>query len=114
MMKHLYSRLGLARWKLLVAVVLLASVTVTARQQAPATPQAPQPQQPNDVALVITGGGGSIPHYAVPEFVALTPEAADLAKQLSQVLWDDLSYERELDMVPRDVYSSIPAARTPD
>src|SRR4051812_1938265 len=113
MMKHLYSRLAIARWKLLVVVTVLAGVTVTARQTAPAG-QSPQPQQPSDVSLVITGGGGSIPHYAVPDFVALNPEAADTAKQLAQVLWDDLAYEREIDMIPRDTTASIPVARTPD
>jgi TolB protein len=114
MMTHLYSRLGLARWKLLVVGAVLASVTLTAGQQAPAAGQAPQPQQPSDVSLVIAGGGGSIPHYAVPDFIALNAEAADLAKSLAQVLWSDLAYEREIDMVPRDVYGSIPSARTPE
>jgi TolB protein len=28
------------------------------------------------------------------------------------VLWDDLNYEREYDMIPRDTYSSIPAAKS--
>jgi TolB protein len=114
MMKHFYSRLGIARWKLLVIVGVLASVTVAARQQAPAAGQAPPSQQPSDVSIVITGGGGTIPHYAVPDFVALNAEAGDLAKQLAQVLWDDLAYEREIDMIPRDTTASIPVARTPD
>jgi len=114
MIKHLSSRLGPARWKLFVAVAALTGVTVTARQQPPAAPAGQTPQQPSEVELVITAGGGSVPHYAVPDFIALNPEAADLAKSLAQVLWDDLAYEREFDMIPRDIYSSIPAARTAD
>ncbi len=114
MIKHLSTRFGAARWKLLLAVTVLTGATVTARQQAPAPAPGQQPQQPSDVELVITSGGGSVPHYAVPDFVALSPEAADLAKSLAQVLWDDLAYEREVDMIPRDIYASIPPARTPD
>ena len=29
---------------------------------------------------------------------------------IGQVLWDDLNFEREFYMIPRDTYSSIPAA----
>ena len=32
-----------------------------------------------------------------------------LAKTIGQVLWDDLNFEREFYMIPRDTYSSIPA-----
>ncbi len=28
------------------------------------------------------------------------------------MLWDDLNFEREFDMIPRDTYASIPAARS--
>jgi TolB protein len=116
MIKQLFARPGTAPRALLVAVAVLTTVAITAgQQQPPQPPPAGQtPQQPSDVSLVITGGGGSIPHYAVPDFVALNAEAADLAKLLGQVLWNDLAYEREVDMVPRDIYSSVPAARTPD
>ena len=44
----------------------------------------------------------------MPDFVALNAEAADLGKMLGQVLWDDLAYEREIDMVPRDIYCVDP------
>src|SRR4051812_33583746 len=96
------------RTLLTVAAVLGGATIIGARQQAPS------PQQPSDVSIVIAGGSGSIPHYAIPDFVALNPEAADLAKSLAQVLWNDLSYEREIDTIPRDVYASIPVARTPE
>jgi len=72
-----------------------------------------QGQQP-DIELVIGGDGGSPPHYAVPDFVAASPEAAETARTISQVLWDDLAFEREFDLIPRDVYKSIAAARSPD
>jgi Tol biopolymer transport system component len=34
----------------------------------------------------------------------------DAAKVISQVLWDDLDFEREFSMIPRDTYRSIPPA----
>jgi TolB protein len=34
------------------------------------------------------------------------------AKTIGQTLWDDLAFEREFDMIPRDTYASIPAARS--
>ena len=74
-----------------------------------------QGQQPAEVSTVIsTDSPGTPPRYAVPDFVALTPDAADIAKTLGQVLWDDLNFEREFYLIPRDTYSSIPAARTPE
>jgi len=73
-----------------------------------------QAQQPSEVAVVISGDPGTPPRYAVPDFVALTPDASEIAKTLGQVLWDDLNFEREFYMIPRDTYSSIPTARTPE
>ena len=105
------SRPEVGRWKLLVVAAALTGVTAAAGQQPPASPT---PQQPSEVGVVITGGGGAIPHYAVPDFIALNSESGDLGKMLGQVLWDDLAYERELDMITRDIYSSIPVARTPE
>jgi TolB protein len=80
--------------------------------QQPAVPA--QPQQPSEIELVISGDPGTPPRYAVPDFVALTPEAADVAKILGQVLWNDLNFEREFYMIPRDTYATVPVARSPD
>ena len=79
----------------------------------PATMQAigGQNQQP-EIELVIGGDGGAPPRYAVPDFVALSPDAAEAARTISQVLWDDLAFEREFYLIPRDTYSSVPAARS--
>jgi len=59
---------------------------------------------------VISGEPGTPPRYAVPDFIATSPDAADLAKTLGQVLWDDLNFEREFAFIPRDTYASIPRA----
>jgi TolB protein len=97
-------------WRLgIVAVVAAAVMTAPAVRAVRA-----QAQQPSDVVVVISGDPGTPPRYAVPDFAALTPEAADIAKTIGQVLWDDLNFEREFYMIPRDTYGSVPAARTPE
>jgi TolB protein len=89
------------------------SMAVAAAIAAPTiTTAARQAQQPSEIAAVISGEPGTPPRYAVPDFVALTPDAAEAAKTIGQVLWDDLNFEREFYMIPRDTYGSIPAART--
>ena len=99
--------------KLMLATLAAASGVVAVLAQAPQT-QPPAPQQPSEIQLVISGEPGTPPRYAVPDFVALSPDVADAAKMLGQVLWDDLNFEREFYMIPRDTYSTIPAARTPE
>src|SRR5690348_10051756 len=100
------------RLKILGAAVIAGSALVTAQQPPP--PQ--QPQQPSSVGVVINGEGGSQVKLAVPELLALSPdrETQDAAKVISEVLWDDLNYEREFYMIPRDTYKSIPAASSID
>jgi TolB protein len=100
------------RWKLAAASAAVALLTLAAHGQQPQ--QQPPPQQPTDLAVVISGEPGTPPRYAVPDFVALTPDAADAAKTIGQVLWDDFNYEREFYMIPRDTYASIPVARSED
>jgi len=99
--------------RLMLATLAAASGVVAVLAQAPQT-QPPAPQQPSEIQLVISGEPGTPPRYAVPDFVALSPDVADAAKMLGQVLWDDLNFEREFYMIPRDTYSTIPAARTPE
>jgi TolB protein len=91
----------------------LASARFTAQSQAPA---AQQPQQPNEISTVISSDAGAAPRFAVPDFIALggDAETAAIAKVISQVLWDDLEFEREFSLIPRDTYSSIPRPRSID
>ena len=93
----------------LITSLLAGAVAVGGAQQPPATSQ-----QPSEVELAITGEAGSPPRFAVPDFVALTPEAADAAKTIGQVLFDDLGFEREFYLIPRDTYATVPAARAAD
>ena len=95
------------------ALVGAALAVATAAAQQPA-PRPPQTQQPTEIATAITGDPGTPPRYAVPDFVALTPDATDAARTIGQVLWDDLNFEREFYLIPRDTYATIPAARSAD
>jgi TolB protein len=109
--------LGATSWSV---VVLAAAVVIAAPQQQTPQPQQPppatpaQPQQPSEVALVITGDPGTPPRLAVPDFVALSPEAAEVAKTIGEVLWDDFNFEQEFYLLARDTYATIPVARRPD
>ncbi len=83
------------------------------------TPPASQPAAPTEevgIKLTIRGEPGVPPHYAVPDFIALTPdkETADAAKLIAEVLFADLGYEREFDMIPRDTYRTIEVTPTTD
>jgi len=96
----------IAPFALAVAGLLAAPILTAAARQA---------QQPSEISTVISSdSAGTPPRYAVPDFVALTPDAADIAKTIGQVLWDDLNFEREFYMIPRDTYGSVPQARTPE
>ena len=46
----------------------------------------------------------------MPAFIALTNDAETqaAAKTIGEVLWDDLEFEKEFYMIPRDTYRSIP------
>jgi TolB protein len=100
---------NLPGWKLGVVAAAFAAVVVAAQPQQP-----PASQQPPEIGVRITGDSGAPPRYAVPDFIALTPDAAETARMLAQVLWDDLDFERDVYMIPRDTYSTIPVARTPE
>jgi TolB protein len=104
----------------IVAAALCAGLSVavlsgvSARPQAPAPQQPPVPQQPSEVSTVISGDAGAAPRLAVPDFIPLSGDAETdrIAKMISQVLFDDLSFEREFSLIPRDVYTTIPAAKS--
>jgi TolB protein len=98
-------------FKSLVAFLLAASAYVVAQE-----PQQP-PKQPTTVELPpLTGEAGAQTRLAVPDLLALSTdrETVEAARTIGQVLWDDLNYEREFYMIPRDTYKSIPAAATID
>jgi len=100
----------MSRTNLLFAMSFVAGCAALVVAQGGQQP----PQQPPAVSVTITGEPGAAPRYAVPDLLALSSDAetVEAAKTIGQVLWDDLNYEREFDMIPRDTYASIPAARS--
>jgi TolB protein len=88
-------------WRPLALAALVAGLTAGWR------PLSAQQQPPVFEGEIRPGGGASV-RYAVPDFVAATPDLADVGRSLAQVLWNDLDFEREFYMIPRDTYASIP------
>ncbi len=84
--------------------------------QDPAQPPPTPPAQQSEIQLEISGDAGAPPKYAVPNLIALSGDAESkaAAQTIGQVLWDDLNFEREFYMIPRDTYASIPQGRSLD
>ena len=104
--------------RILFTTLIAASAALVfgAQGQPPAAPPQDQPRQPSEITFTINGPPGLPPKYAVPDFIALTndPETIAAAKTIGQVLWDDLNFEREFYLIPRDTYRSIPPATAID
>src|SRR3972149_4063703 len=100
--------------RVLSAAALVACTTLALGAQS--TPQQPPPVSQSEVVVHITGAPGLPPKYAVPDFIALSNDAETVAaaKTMGQVLWDDLNYEREFYLIPRDTYKPIPLAPSID
>jgi TolB protein len=101
---------------LTIALALAAASSGAQQPQTPApTTAPPPPPQPSEVRTTISSGdAGAPPRFAVPEFIALSKDAETIAaaKKIAEVLWDDLSFEREFALIPRDTYATIPAAKS--
>jgi len=104
-----------------LVLVVVAAGFAAAAQNPPPGPESGQPapdqaapQQPSTVRVEIFGEPGAQPRYAVPDFLAPGGDADTVAaaRTIGQVLWDDLAFEREFYMIPRDTYASIPVARS--
>ena len=100
---------------LCVAAASIAAMAVLTAQAPPSSPQ-PPPNAEVGIDVTIRGEAGVPPHYAVPDFIPLTndKETADAAKLIAEVLWADLAFEREFDMIPRDTYKTIEQTPTTD
>jgi TolB protein len=98
-----------------IAAAFAACATLALSGQTP--PQPPQqPPSSSQVTITISGAPGLPPKIAVPDFIPLTTDAetAAAAKTIGQVLWDDLEFEREFYLIPRDTYRTIPQATSID
>ena len=99
----------------LATVVALTLATLAAAPQQP-PPPAPGQQATEGSGVIRPDGTGAKPRLAVPDFLVATPDAESkaVAATIGQVLWDDLNFEREFDMIPRDTYASIPVPASID
>jgi TolB protein len=104
--------------RILISSTIVASVALSlaAQGQPPAGSSQEPPRQADQIVVTISGTPGLPPKYAVPDFIPLTndPETVAAAKTIGQVLWDDLNFEREFYLIPRDTYRTIPAASAID
>jgi TolB protein len=103
------------RLALSVAIAGLATLVAGADPQTPPTSQEPPPQ-PREVYVPLVGEIGAPPRLAVVPFLPLTPDldTAAAAETITTVLFDDLQFEREFYMIPRDVVRTVPQPRTVD
>ena len=99
-------------FRMLVSISVLSSAVLVLGQQQDAPPQLAR--QRSEVDLIIGDRIGTQPRIAVPNCLALSGDAETTAaaQTIAEVLWDDLDFEREFRMVARDIYDSIPAARS--
>lgn len=94
---------------------LRAAPSVVAWQQPP--PASP-PSQSNqgEIGVRITGGTGTAPKLAIVPFIAMSQDAETVAatKIISDVLADDIGYEREFYMIAKDAIATVPAPTSID
>jgi TolB protein len=97
----------------IAALFVACAALLAVQQQNPAAPVA-APSSQSEVSLIISDEIGAPPRYAVPDFIAASSDAETvaIARTLGEVLWDDLAFEREFYLIPRDTYRTIPPAKS--
>ncbi len=98
------------------AMVLVGCAAVVLTAQTPPPPAQPPAGQPDVIELRIGGDRQGPPRLAVPDFIPVTsdPETVKAAKTIAQVLFDDIAYEKEFYMIPRDVMKTVPTPPSAD
>ena len=97
--------------RFIVFTAFIAGLSVI---QVMTTAQPTQPRQRDELSLIIGDRIGTQPSFAVPDCLTLSADeaTAEAARTIAQVLWDDLEFEREFRMIARDIYRTIPVARS--
>ena len=104
------------RYSRFFCIVLAGCATaVLTAQNPPAGTQPPATQQQDTVRVPI-GPDGRPPRLAVPEFIPLSQDAETVkaAKTIGQVLFDDITFEKEFYMIPRDIMKTVPQPASAD
>src|SRR5688572_32398394 len=65
------------------------------------------PAQQTEVRATLGGASGRLPRLAIPTFLVSGPDAVDAAKTIADVLWKDLEFEREFQMISQSSASQI-------
>jgi TolB protein len=96
----------------LAAAAILSGLTLVG-QQPPPPPQQPPPAggQTAEIGARLTPDtAGLPPKLAIVPFIPLSQDAETVAaaKTIGEVLYDDIAYEREFYMIPKDAIASVP------
>lgn len=77
-------------------------------------PQTPQNPQPQNNIFVSLGDNSTHPLIAIPAFTGAGADAELLAagKTVADVLWDDVDFEAEFQLVSKDAAARVPLAQT--
>jgi TolB protein len=99
--------------RFLLSILAAYAAVVIAAQEPPPPPPG---QQQSVVAVRIGPDHGGPAKLAVPDFIPLTNDAETVkaAKTIGQVLFDDIAYEKEFYMIPRDIMKTIPPPASAD
>ena len=91
----------------ITSALLGAAVAASAPEAAPADVTSPQQ---TEVRATLGGTSGRLPRLAMPTFLVSGPDAVDAAKTIADVLWKDLEFEREFQMISQSSAAQIAPA----
>lgn len=101
---------------LTLAAAASCAVMLSAAPQPQQQPPPPGGQSERPVVIKMIGDPEAPPKIAVPEFIPLSADAdvVAAAKAIADVLFDDLNYEREFYLIPRDILKTVPRPASAD
>jgi len=93
---------------LIASAVLGAALAASAPEGAPAdVTSAPLDPQQTEVRATLDAASGRRARLAIPTFLVSGPDAVDAAKTIADVLWKDLEFEREFQMIGQSAATQI-------
>jgi TolB protein len=99
--------------RLTLALALAAGIGAVAGPHSPQPPQPPQQppvSQGDQTVRIVVEKGTGLPRLAIAPFIALSQDAETVAaaKTITDVLIDDIAYEREFYMIAKDAIATVP------